>query len=81
MPGYDVVSWYGVFGTGGAPAPTVERLAKEIAAVVAQPVIRDSITKRGMEASALGPAEFGNLVNADALKWDRVAKTIGPKLD
>jgi tripartite-type tricarboxylate transporter receptor subunit TctC len=81
VPGYDVVSWYGVFATGGTPAPTVERLAKEFATVVAQPAIRDSITKMGMEATALGPAEFGNLVNADAVKWDRVAKTIGLKLD
>lgn len=81
VPGYDVVSWYGVFATGGTPAPTVERLAKEFATVVAQPAIRDSITKMGMEATALGPTEFGNLVNADAVKWDRVAKTIGLKLD
>jgi len=81
VPGYDVVSWYGVFTTGGTPAPTVERLAKEIAAVVAQPAIRDSITKMGMEASALGPVEFGNLVNTDAQKWDKVVKTIGLKLD
>jgi tripartite-type tricarboxylate transporter receptor subunit TctC len=81
VPGYEVVSWYGVFTTGGTPMPTVNRLAQEIAAVVAQPSIRDSIAKQGMEPSALGPVEFTQLVNRDAQKWDKVVKTVGIKLD
>lgn len=81
VPGYDVVSWYGVFTTGGTPIPTVNRLAQEIAAVMAQPAIRDSVTKMGMEAIALGPVEFGKLVDADAQKWEKVVKTVGIKLD
>ncbi|WPB55553.1 tripartite tricarboxylate transporter substrate binding protein [Xylophilus sp. GOD-11R] len=81
VPGYDVVSWYGVFTTGGTPMPTVERLAKEIADVVAQPAIRESITKMGMEAVALSPADFTKLVETDSQKWDKVVKTVGIKLD
>jgi tripartite-type tricarboxylate transporter receptor subunit TctC len=81
VPGYDVVSWYGVFTTGGTPMPTVNRLAQEFAAVVAQPAIRESITKMGMEAAALGPTEFNKLVEADTLKWEKVVKTVGIKLD
>lgn len=81
VPGYEVVSWYGVFTTGGTPMPTVNRLAQEIAAVVAQPSIRDSIAKQGMEPSALGPVEFTQLVSRDAQKWDKVVKTVGIKLD
>ena len=81
VPGYDVVSWYGVFTTGGTPMPTVNRLAQEIAAVVAQPAISDSISKMGMEASALGPVEFTKLVEADSQKWEKVVKSVGIKLD
>ncbi len=81
VPGYDVVSWYGVFTTGGTPMPVVNRLAQEIATVVAQPAIRESIGKMGMEATALGPVEFADLVNADARKWEKVVNTVGIKLD
>lgn len=81
VPGYEVVSWYGVFTTGGTPMPTVQRLAKEVAAAVEQPAIRESITKMGMEASALGPVEFTRLVEGDSQKWAKVVKTIGLKLD
>lgn len=81
VPGYEVVSWYGVFTTGGTPMPTVKRLAQEIAAVVAQPAIRDTIAKQGMEPSALGPVEFAQLVNKDSQKWEKVVKQIGIKLD
>lgn len=81
VPGYDVVSWYGVFTTGGTPMTTVNRLAQEIATVVAQPAIRESIARMGMEASALGPAEFTKLVEADSQKWEKVVKSVGIKLD
>ncbi|MCT9074453.1 Bug family tripartite tricarboxylate transporter substrate binding protein [Cupriavidus gilardii] len=81
VPGYEVVSWYGVFTTGGTPMPTVNRLAQEIAAVIAQPSIRDAIAKQGMEPSALGPVEFTQLVNRDTQKWAKVVKTVGIKLD
>jgi tripartite-type tricarboxylate transporter receptor subunit TctC len=81
VPGYDVVSWYGVFTTGGTPMPVVNRLAKEFGAVLAQPNVRESITKMGMEAGALGPTEFTELVNADTRKWEKVVKTVGIKLD
>ncbi|KAI3591202.1 BUG/TctC family periplasmic protein [Cupriavidus sp. U2] len=81
VPGYEVVSWYGVFTTGGTPMPTVNRLAQEIAAVVAQPSIRESIAKQGMEPSALGPVEFTQLVNRDTQKWEKVVKSVGIKLD
>jgi len=81
LPGYEVVSWYGVFTTAGTPPPVVSRLAKEIAAVVETPAIRETIAKMGMEASALGPAEFSKLVTADSQKWDKVVKAVGVKLD
>lgn len=81
VPGYEVVSWYGVFTTGGTPMPTVNRLAQEIAAVLAQPNIRETITKQGMEPSALGPNEFSQMVNKDSQKWEKVVKTVGIKLD
>jgi tripartite-type tricarboxylate transporter receptor subunit TctC len=81
LPGYEVVSWYGVFTTGGTPQPVVNRLAKEIAAVVETPAIRETIGKMGMEASALGPAEFSKLVAADSQKWEKVVKAVGVKLD
>jgi tripartite-type tricarboxylate transporter receptor subunit TctC len=81
VPGYEVLSWYGVFTTGGTPQPVVDRLAREVAAVVALPAVKESFTKMGMEASALGPVDFTQLVATDSQKWDKVVKTIGLKLD
>jgi tripartite-type tricarboxylate transporter receptor subunit TctC len=81
LPGYEVLSWYGVFTTGGTPMPVVNRLAQEFAAVVALPAVRESFAKMSMEASALGPVDFGNMVAADTQKWAKVVNTIGLKLD
>jgi tripartite-type tricarboxylate transporter receptor subunit TctC len=81
VAGYNVVSWYGVFTTGGTPQPVVNRLAKEIATAIEQPATRDAIAKMGMEASSLGPAGFSELVDADSQKWEKIVKVAGIKLD
>jgi len=81
VPGYDVLSWYGVFTTGGTPMPTVNRLSQEIATIVNQPAFRDAVTKMGVEPSAMNAAQFTELVNSDMQKWDQLVKAIGVKLD
>jgi len=81
VPGYEVVSWYGVFTTGGTPMPTVERLAKEIAKTVEAPAVQNAIATMGMEPVTLNPKEFGQLVDADTRKWAAVIKQVGIKLN
>jgi tripartite-type tricarboxylate transporter receptor subunit TctC len=80
VPGYEVAPWYGVFTTGGTPMPTVKRLAQEIAAVVATPSVRNSISKQGIEPSALGPGGihatrepgFPEMGQGCEARWDQV---------
>lgn len=81
LPGYEVLSWYGVFTTGGTPQPVVTRLAQEFAAVVATPAFHESMNKMGVEAAWQGPTDFGNMVAVDTRKWEKVIKSIGLQLD
>ena len=49
LPGFDVKpSWQGVMASSGAPQPTVDRLAQEIQAFIAQPAIQAKLRDRGM---------------------------------
>ncbi|MBC5766852.1 tripartite tricarboxylate transporter substrate binding protein [Ramlibacter sp. GTP1] len=81
LPDYSVLTWYGVFTTGGTPAPVVKRLATEIGQVVNQPAVRESIVKLGMEPAPSTPEEFAKLFQADMDRWGRMVRTLGIKAD
>jgi tripartite-type tricarboxylate transporter receptor subunit TctC len=81
LPGYEVETWYGVFTTGGTPAPVVNRLASEVAQVVGQPHVRETIVKMGMEPAPSNAEEFTRVVQRDMERWGKVVRTVGIKVD
>ena len=81
LQGYEVETWYGVFTTGGTPAPVVQRLASEIGQVVNQPQVREAIAKMGMEAAPSGADEFTRIVHGDMDRWGKVVRAVGIKVD
>lgn len=81
LPKYEVLTWYGVFTTGGTPAPVVKRLAAEIGTVLRQPGVRDAIIKLGMEPAPSTPEEFSKIVLHDMERWGKVVRSVGIKVD
>ena len=81
LPGYDAVSWYGVFATGGTPKPIVDRLNAEIRRIVAMPEVSGSLLGQGAEPASDTSEEFAALVRADVVKWARIVKETGAKPD
>jgi tripartite-type tricarboxylate transporter receptor subunit TctC len=79
LPGYESVSWYGVFATAGTPRPVVDRLNAEIRRIVAMPDIRDAMASQGAEPATDTPEEFAAIVKADVAKWARIVKATGAK--
>ena len=78
---YVVLTWYGVFTTGGTPAPVVKRLAAEIGQVVRQPAVTDAIVKLGMEPAPSTPEEFAKVFQGDMERWGKMVRTLGIKAD
>jgi tripartite-type tricarboxylate transporter receptor subunit TctC len=81
LPGYEVETWYGVFTTGGTPAPVVNRLSSEVAQVVNQPQVREAIIKMGMEPAPSSAEEFTRTVLRDMERWGKVVRSVGIKVD
>ena len=77
LSGYAFSSWYGVLTTGGTPAPIIERLAKEIHAIVAKPEVREVFAQQGVEPETSTPAEFQRMIDAELTRWARDVKTLG----
>ena len=81
VPGFEVVGWYGIIGPAKMPAPLVNRLHKEFVRVLNEPAIRDRIVADGSEPVGSSPEEFRRFMQADLVKWAKVVKESGAKLN
>jgi tripartite-type tricarboxylate transporter receptor subunit TctC len=81
VPGYDFVGWYGVIGPAGLPGNIVARLHEALLRVLAQPDVRERIVADGSEPVGNSPPEFREFMAADLVKWTKLVRESGAKLD
>lgn len=72
VPGYEVLTWYGVFVSGGTPPAIAERLATELKQAIHHPQSLEQFTAQGIEPETDTPAEFRRFVNDEITKWAKV---------
>lgn len=81
LPGAEATNWWGVMAPSGTPGPALERLHKDIAAVVESPEMQKRFQLEGAEALRMSPRDFGALIAAETSKWTRVVKQAGIKAE
>jgi tripartite-type tricarboxylate transporter receptor subunit TctC len=81
LAGAEATNWWGVVAPAGTPAAVLERLGREIAAVVESPEMQKRFQLEGAEALRIAPREFGGLIAAETAKWTRVVKEAGIKAE
>jgi tripartite-type tricarboxylate transporter receptor subunit TctC len=81
VQGYAVSGWLGVGAPRGTPSEVVDRLNKEITAVLADPAIRARLDDMGSEPLAGSPADFGRFITAETEKWGKVIRAANIKAD
>jgi tripartite-type tricarboxylate transporter receptor subunit TctC len=74
VPGYEVVSWQGVFAPAGTPKPIVERLHTEITKILAQPDMKERLAQLGMDEQPMTTAQFAKFQQDEVAKWAEVVK-------
>jgi tripartite-type tricarboxylate transporter receptor subunit TctC len=81
VPGYEASAWYGVSAPKGTPAEIIDRLNREINAVLADPKARARFADLGASLLPGSPADFGSLVLDETRKWAKVVKFSGARAD
>ena len=81
LPGYEATSWLGVGVPRNTPSEIVEKLNKEINAVLADPKTRVRLADLGGTPLPGSPADFGELIAEETQKWSKVVKFAGAKPD
>ena len=77
LPGFNVTSWYGVFGPARIPPDIVAKLNAEIRALAATDDVKAKIAGVGAEIETNTPAEFAKLVPAEIERWAQVVRASG----
>lgn len=75
------VGFQGLVAPAGLPKAVTDRLALELAKVLAQPELKAKFASAGAEVHSLGSAEFAAFVKADNEKWARLIRERKLQLD
>ncbi len=81
IPGYDVVSWWGVVAPANTPRPAVDRLNADLVRTLAAADVKAGLLKVGMNASSTTPDQFAQYIRDEIAKWTKVAKAANIKLE
>ena len=79
IPGFEFLAWHGLLAPKATPREIVQRLNRDIAAVLALPEIRERLTNTGFELVASSPEAFDERVRSDLELYGKVAKEAGIK--
>ena len=79
LPGFEVGSWYGIGAPKGTPAEIVDKLNKEINAVLADPKMKARIADLSSVPLPMTPADFGKLIADETEKWGKVIRAANIK--
>jgi tripartite-type tricarboxylate transporter receptor subunit TctC len=81
VPGYDAVIWLGLMAPKNTPASIVARLNAEVTKIVARPDVQAEWAKQGAVPMTMTPAVFDRYLADDIVKWERIVKISGARVD
>jgi tripartite-type tricarboxylate transporter receptor subunit TctC len=81
LPGFESLTWYGFVAPAKTPRAIINKLQREIHAIVFSPDVKKQFVEQGNEALANTPEEFAKIMRSDAIKWGAIGKKLGVKLD
>lgn len=80
-PGVEASGWYGVLTSTGTPRNIISALNKKIVRIMQLPDVKERLTVHGYKAVTSSPEEFAQLIKSDLIKWQKVVKASGAKVD
>jgi tripartite-type tricarboxylate transporter receptor subunit TctC len=78
LPQFEMTGWFALVAPTGTPGTAIQRLNKEVNALLADPDVAQRMAAIGPMAESLGePAQTGEFLNREHIAWSGVAKEIG----
>ena len=77
FPEYSVTSWAAIFGPAKLPRPIVERLTREINAILQRPEVKEQLERQAFEYEGSTPEALGSFVKNQLEVWRRAVREAG----
>ena len=81
MPGFEHLSWIGLFAPKGTPAATIERYSQAVKKVLTDPDVQRRVAGLGGIVGELDATEFKKFVDQDYVTVQQIVKSVGMKPD
>ena len=81
VPGYEATQWFGVLAPAGTPRDIVNLIQSEIGRVLQQPDMKTRLSTDGAEPVGSTPDEFAAFIRIETVKWAKVVKDAGVRID
>ena len=81
LPGFEMLSWFGLLAPAATPRAIITRMNTETAKVLAMPEIRSALGAQGLEARGGTPEQFGDYIKGEIAKVTKIAKAAGVKAE
>jgi tripartite-type tricarboxylate transporter receptor subunit TctC len=72
VPGYETVTWFGLYGPKGLPADIVSRVNTGINQALQDADVKDRLARLGIEPVGGTPQQFSAMAAADRAKWKKI---------
>ncbi len=81
LPGFDVAVWYGLAAPAGTPRPIINKLNSEFIKALSIPELKRDFERSAMEPLGTTPEQFGDFIKTEMVKWNKLVKVSGAKVD
>ena len=81
VPGYEVTNWFGIAVPRGTPKSIISRLNTELNQGLKNPRLSELLSAQGAEPAGGTPDDFAALIRRDLVKWEKVVKASGARVD
>jgi hypothetical protein len=81
VPGFTAESWIALFAPAGTPRPIIDRLQRDVAAVLALPEVRERYSALGLLPGGGTPEQLAAQLKEDYTRWEKVIREAGIKIE
>ena len=81
LPGYSAESWFVLMAPAGTPTAIINQLSSEVDTLLKDPEIRAKLDTLGAVPVGGTPKQLGDFIAAETVKWEKVVKDSGAKID